>query len=322
MKPGYVVIVMASLAFAGCTDSFETGSPVDTAAAQAEAEASAQTEQDGSDANAEATDTTAGEAAVEQAIETNLGDAAAYRATFDRLQRGVGSADKQAVAALVSYPINVEIDGKPRVIRDAQAFIELWDQVITPGIASVITSQQFADLRVNYQGVMFGDGQVWLTGICRDDACAASDIRVVTIQSGPASPDPLAFTVDVTLSDSAKEQFSSSGETVIVGATYFADPAADAGEDVINDVGQVDLGSALVTLPGEGQAAFGSGGLQRDRLDLIEGEPQVNINVWSGRKSSPDNLLDCDMFQDAIAVAASQPVAIDCRLLDEGNQGA
>lgn len=322
MKFGYVVLVMASLAFAGCTDPSEADSPVDTASAQAEAAASAQTEQDGSDAKAGTVDVTAGDAAVEQAIETLLGDAAAYREVFDRLQRGVKTADKQAVAALVEYPINVEIDGKSHVIRDAPAFIELWDQIITPGIASVITSQRFADLRVNYQGVMFGDGQVWLTGICPDDACATSDIRVVTIQSGPASPDPFAYTVDVTLSDSAKEQFSSSGETVIVGATYFADPAADAGKDVINDVGQVDLGSALVTLTGEGQAAFGGDGLQRDRLDFIEGEPQVNINVWSGRKSSPNNLLDCDMFQDAIAVAASQSVAINCRLIDERDQGA
>lgn len=322
MKPGYVLIVMASLAFAGCTDSFEEGTPVDAASPSAEAPASVQTEQGVSGATAEATDTIAEDAAVEQAIETNLGDAAAYRTAFDRLQQGVKSTDKQAVAALVSYPISVVIDGKPRVIRDAQAFIASWDQVITAEIASVITSQRFADLLVNFQGVMFGDGQVWLTGICRDDTCAVSDVRVITIQSGPASPDPFAFTVDVTLSDAAKEQFGLSGETVIVGATYFADPADDAEKDIVNDIGQVDLGSALVTLSGEGQAAFGSSGLQRDRLDFIEGKPQVNINVWSGRKSSPNNLLDCDMFQDAIAVAASKPVAIDCRLLEEANAGA
>ena len=317
MKLGYVMIVVASLAFAGCTDSFEEGSPAEAASPQAKAPATGQTEQGASDAHAEATGTIAEDAAIEQSIETLLGDAAAYREAFDRLQRGVKSADKQAVAALVAYPISVEIDGKPRTTRDAQAFIALWDQIITPEIAGVIASQRFADLLVTAQGVMFGDGQVWLNGICRDDACAVSDVRVITIQSGPASPDPFAYTVEVTLSDAAKAQFSRSGESVIVGATYFADPAPDAGEDVINDIGQVDLGSAQVELAGEGPAVFGGGGLQRDRLRFIEGEPQVNVNAWSGRKSSPDNLLDCDMFQDAIAVAAREPIKLKCRLSAE-----
>ena len=32
-------------------------------------------------------------------------------------------------------------------------------------------------------GVMFGNGEVWLNGICKDDACADFDVKIVTIQS-------------------------------------------------------------------------------------------------------------------------------------------
>ena len=30
---------------------------------------------------------------------------------------------------------------------------------------------------------MFGNGQVWMTGVCADDACAVWDVKIVTIQS-------------------------------------------------------------------------------------------------------------------------------------------
>ncbi len=30
---------------------------------------------------------------------------------------------------------------------------------------------------------MFGNGQVWLNGICEDDACNEFDVRIITIQS-------------------------------------------------------------------------------------------------------------------------------------------
>ena len=46
-----------------------------------------------------------------------------------------------------------------------------------------ITAQKWQDLFVNYQGIMIGNGQVWINGICKDDKCAAFDVKVVTIQS-------------------------------------------------------------------------------------------------------------------------------------------
>jgi len=123
-----------------------------------------------------------GDAAVMQSIKTVLGDADDYRKVFSQLQQGVRTGDKQAVAKLVAYPLDVKIDGKPRTIRNAQAFIQSWDGIITPDIARVIRDQKFSDLFVNQKGVMFGDGQVWLSGICRDVACTSSDVRIITIQ--------------------------------------------------------------------------------------------------------------------------------------------
>lgn len=124
----------------------------------------------------------AGEDDVNQSIDTLLGDHAAYRDVFDRLQRGVAAADKAGVAALVSYPLEVRVDGKSRRIRNPQEFIASWDGIFTRDLIRVISSQKFGNVFVNWQGVMLGDGQVWINGICRDKDCSTSDVRVVTIQ--------------------------------------------------------------------------------------------------------------------------------------------
>ena len=123
---------------------------------------------------------------VDRSIGALLGDPQAFRDVFDRLQRGVASGDKAGVAALVAYPLNVAIGGKRRRIANAAEFVASWDGIITPEVARVIASQRYQDLFVNAQGAMLGNGQVWLSGVCRDPACARSDVRVTAIQQGPS----------------------------------------------------------------------------------------------------------------------------------------
>lgn len=122
-------------------------------------------------------------AAVNQSIETVLGgDPADYRSVFDRLQQGVALGDKVAVAALVAYPIEVELDGGQASIGNADAFVAAWDKIITSEVAQAVVQQEFADVLVNAQGVMIGSGQVWISGVCKDTACNESDVRVISIQ--------------------------------------------------------------------------------------------------------------------------------------------
>jgi hypothetical protein len=67
-----------------------------------------------------------------------------------------------------------------------------------------------------------------------------------------------------------------------------------------------------------GTAHFAAASFDEKQLGLIEkGEPQVNINVYSARKASQDNVLDCGMFQDTLQVAAQEPIKIECKLIAE-----
>lgn len=122
------------------------------------------------------------EQAVDTSIDNVLGHHEAYQKTIEALQQGVKAHDAKAVAAFVSYPITVRVKTVKKTITSAEAFIADYDAIMTPKIANAVTRQDYADLFVNYQGVMFGNGEVWINGICKDKACKDVDVKVVTIQ--------------------------------------------------------------------------------------------------------------------------------------------
>ena len=100
------------------------------------------------------------------------------------LQQAVKTHDAQTVAGLVSYPIDINPRTKKTLhIATPEAFIAQYDSIITPHIAEVITKQKYDALFVNYQGAMFGNGELWIAGICRDKACTHTDIRINAIQN-------------------------------------------------------------------------------------------------------------------------------------------
>jgi hypothetical protein len=112
-----------------------------------------------------------------------LGDHAKVQRLVTDLQQAVAKHDPGAVAALVHYPIKIKLRGKPTYLKTPQAFITNYDRIITPAIATVIQKQKYEDLFVNYQGAMFGNGEVWITSHCLDKACKQTDIKIGTIQS-------------------------------------------------------------------------------------------------------------------------------------------
>ncbi|MCZ3378630.1 hypothetical protein [Rhizobium sp. AG207R] len=127
---------------------------------------------------------TAQEKTVNQAIDESLGNHTKYETAIKALQKAVAAHDAAGVAALVSYPIRVKVNGKQTNIKSAKAFVDHYDGIMTTGITKAVVDQKYENLTVNYQGIMFGDGQVWVNGICHDSACNNFDVKVITIQEG------------------------------------------------------------------------------------------------------------------------------------------
>jgi hypothetical protein len=121
-------------------------------------------------------------AALDKSIDLSVGDHVKVQQLLTALQQAVASHNAPAVASLVHYPIKVNPGKRPITIKNENAFIKDYDHIITPDIADAVFKQKYENLFVNSQGAMIGDGEVWITGFCRDKTCKQSDIKIGTIQ--------------------------------------------------------------------------------------------------------------------------------------------
>jgi hypothetical protein len=119
---------------------------------------------------------------VDKSISDLLGDPAAFHDAFIAIQQAIEDDDPDALAEWVQFPINVRVGDAVQTLKDADDFDAAYPDVFTPEIKSAITDQRYEDLHVTYQGAMFGDGQLWISGICKTDACEDVDVRIITIQ--------------------------------------------------------------------------------------------------------------------------------------------
>jgi hypothetical protein len=119
---------------------------------------------------------------LDKSIDLSVGDHVKVQQLLTHLQQSVASHNAPSVAGLVHYPIKVNPGKKPFTIKNEKAFIKDYDRIITHDIQDAILKQKYENLFVNSQGAMIGDGEVWITGFCRDKSCKQSDIKIGTIQ--------------------------------------------------------------------------------------------------------------------------------------------
>lgn len=83
------------------------------------------------------------------------------RAFLGELRTAVKGGDRRKVAALIQYPLRVNLGKGTRLVRSSAEFVKDYDAVFTVSIRKAIERQVPACLFANYQGVMIGDGEVW-----------------------------------------------------------------------------------------------------------------------------------------------------------------
>jgi hypothetical protein len=125
--------------------------------------------------------------------------------------------------------------------------------------------------------------------------------------------------VKVQLSDAARKKLIESKETIIV-AGYFTGRPKQGIEARFLDIksGDVVLGDVKSEIrPGE-TAVFDELNLNPDALARIDSQGRhILIDVYSGRRSSKDNLLDCEVYDGAFESIHGRTIVISCQLIDE-----
>jgi hypothetical protein len=102
-----------------------------------------------------------------------------YHAFFDQLKRAVAAKDKNAVAGMIKYPVAIHHANDQTILRTRKDFLARYDRIFTPKLVDIVARQDYATLFVRDEGAMIGDGEIWFSGVCRDQACKQSDIKII-----------------------------------------------------------------------------------------------------------------------------------------------
>jgi len=179
-----IAVLIPALLLAACSQPAPPAEPAADAPPPMEASAAATHAAEPAKPAAEpaATAPTATDEPAEDArarIESVLGDAAQYEKVFNAFKTAVVGGDRAAVVEEVRFPLNIA-GGKK--ITGPGEFQRNYEKIITPAVVKAVSGQDFGKVFVNQQGVMIGDGQVWLNGQCLDKACRQTEVKVITIQ--------------------------------------------------------------------------------------------------------------------------------------------
>ena len=137
-------------------------------------------------------------------------------------------------------------------------------------------------------------------------------------------PKPIVFTFDVeiTLSDKAAMRLKMRHESIVVSADYYGEPKPDA-QDHANQIGMINLGVENVEVIGAaGLVKITGTKIDIHRLDWIKGPVLLNVNAFSGRHASADNILACDFFDGRLSSAVRKTPVLHCSLIEEGGKTA
>jgi hypothetical protein len=133
-----------------------------------------------------------------------------------------------------------------------------------------------------------------------------------------ATPMYPGFSVNVTLSDKAMAKMVAGKETVIVAGYLTGNPKPGAVKKYVDEMGEVGLGTIQMEVGPGVIAHFGPTTLMQDAFAQTDKkDAQLLINVYSGRKSSPDNLLDCGIYEGPLKPVQGTTIPIACKLIGE-----
>jgi len=139
---------------------------------------------------------------------------------------------------------------------------------------------------------------------------------VTTIAAHAGVPVVQNFEVTLKLSAQLIAELSAKNETIIVNSVYYGDPNESGAADV-DEMGVIQLGEERTEVPPADTTIPVNAIADPAKLAMIEGGAKVNVNVFTGRKSSGDNLISCDFIDGPISELIAAPTEISCGLITE-----
>ncbi len=116
-------------------------------------------------------------------IEAIHGDADGLFDLLEELQDAVIAEDAETIAQHALYPLAVNDSDGNYDVADVDEFLDSFDIIFTPETQQALLDQTAGDLIVTSEGIGVGNGAIWLTNVCLDDACAETQWGILSINN-------------------------------------------------------------------------------------------------------------------------------------------
>lgn len=116
-------------------------------------------------------------------IESLLGSHEVFQTAIESIQKALGEGDVAGVAGYIPFGEPIKVNGADVVIADEEDLAAQFDTLFNDKVVTAVTGQDYGSLFVNQDGIMFGDGELWLGGICVDDACNDFFVNIISINN-------------------------------------------------------------------------------------------------------------------------------------------
>lgn len=109
-----------------------------------------------------------------------------------RLKRALESDDRAAVAAMISYPTELRLNGKGPLIliHTPSQFVSNYQAIVTERVRSELRAATPETVHANWQGVSTSRGAVWFNGVCKESRCKRYEILVTRINNHAVPGEP------------------------------------------------------------------------------------------------------------------------------------
>ncbi len=124
-----------------------------------------------------------------------------------------------------------------------------------------------------------------------------------------------AFKVEVTLTPDTERFLKEKNESIITSTWFYGYPKKGFESKAYHD-GRITVGNDTYESFSPGIHEFTELTINGDRLGWLDEDGYyLNINVFSGRKSSKNNYLDCGFYENTIAIAVQKTIKLNCHLI-------
>jgi hypothetical protein len=120
---------------------------------------------------------------VDKKIDDLLGPHEIYGTAIQAIQQALVNGEVDGIAGYIPFGEPIKINGEDVVIADEAELNDRFGELFNEKVVNTVTDQQYDTLFVNQDGIMFGNGELWISGECVDEACEDVFINITAINN-------------------------------------------------------------------------------------------------------------------------------------------